>query len=60
MTPFIVTSEEERGAALERIALLGQFPPGTPEVLERLALIEAVEAFEEARAAAQLDEENRS
>lgn len=60
MTPFIVTSEEEREAALARIALLGRFPPGTPEVLERLALIEAVEAFEEARAAERLDDEHQS
>jgi hypothetical protein len=60
VTPFIVTSEEEREAALARIALLSRFPPGTPELWERLALIEAVEAFEDARAAEQRDETNQS
>lgn len=59
MTPFIVTSEEEREAALARIALLSQFPPGTPEILERFALIEAVKVFEEARAAEQLDDKDQ-
>lgn len=60
MTPFIVTTEEEREAALGRIALLSPFPPGTPEGLERLALIEAIEVFEEARAAAGFDEKDQS
>lgn len=58
MTPFIVTSDAERTAALERIELLGRFPPGSPEALERLALIEAIKIFDDADtgAAGWLDE----
>jgi hypothetical protein len=59
VTPFVVTSEEERKAALERIELLSQFPPGAPEALERFALIEAVKAFEDARTAAQFDQDDQ-
>lgn len=50
MTPFIVTSEDERQAALERLALLAGFPPGSPEAAEHGALLEAVELFEQAQA----------
>ena len=46
MTPFIVTSEEERQAALERLVLLAGFPAGSPEAAERQALLEAVTLFE--------------
>lgn len=46
MTPFIVTSDEERQAALSRIELLGQFPSGSPEAAERQALLEAIELFD--------------
>ena len=46
MSPFIVTSEVEKRAALERLALLAEFPPGSPEAAEREALLEAVELFE--------------
>lgn len=49
MTPFIVTNDEERQAALNRIEFLDQFPPGTPEVAERQALLEAVKLFEISR-----------
>ena len=50
MTPFIVTSEEERQAALERLVLLAGFPAGSPEAAERQALLEAVTLFEQGRA----------
>jgi hypothetical protein len=46
MTPFIVTSDEERQAAFDRIELLSKFPPGSPEAIERQALLEAIEVFE--------------
>ena len=46
MTPFIVTSEDEKQAALERLAVLARFPAGSPEAAERGALLEAVELFE--------------
>lgn len=61
MTPFIVTSEAERKAALEQIELLSRFPPGAPEALERLALIEAIRIFDDADAGAAtwLDENDR-
>lgn len=46
VTPFIVTSEEERLAALERVELLAGFPAGSPEAAEHRALLEAVRIFE--------------
>lgn len=50
VTPFIVTSEDERQAALERLVLLAGFPAGSPEEAERRALLEAVALFEQDRA----------
>lgn len=49
MTPFIVTNDEERRAALKRIEFHDQFPPVTPEAMERQALLEAIELFETSR-----------
>ncbi|MDX3809196.1 hypothetical protein ACXIUS_08940 [Bosea thiooxidans] len=51
MTPFIVTSEDERQAALERLALLAKFPAGSPQAAEHGALLEAVALFEQEQAA---------
>lgn len=50
VTPFIVTSEDERQAALKRLAYLAGFPAGSPEAAERMALIEAVALFEQDQA----------
>lgn len=49
MTPFIVTNDEERLAALNRIEFLDRFPPGTPEAAKRQALLETVKLFETSR-----------
>lgn len=50
MTPFIVTSEDERQAALERLVHLAGFPAGSPEAAECRALLKAVALFEQDRA----------